>query len=613
MSIIVGIRKPSGALVSNEEVLHLAVATERYAADGTWVAAHGRVGMGFQPYHTHERSKLESQPLIDAQGNMLSFDGRIDNHVELRNLLDIYEDNASDSFVILRAFCRWREACFSKLIGDWALALWSAAEQVVYLARDHAGVRTLYFRDFAGELQWATYLDTFAVAGIAHSLDEQYAACYLAQHPTRDLTPLKGIQSVPAAHYLAISSDRITKQAHWEWVARKQIHHKSDGEYEEHFLSLFRQSVERRTGPGAPILAQVSGGIDSTSIVCVSDAIRRTQSPDVELLDTISFYDDTEPNWNERPYFSIVEAARGRTGIHLETSFMTRTFEPSVPSHGTYLFPCVDSSSIRREEELQHKLDGHTYRSILSGVGGDEVLGGVPTPLPELADYLLSGDFGQLFKQAFAWSFATRKPLSRILGETVAFTAALYWPARVNGARLSPWLLSRVKDLCAATANPPRAKVLGFRPSAISNGQAWWFIIETLPHLFPPLLTRYEYRYPYLDRDLIDYLFRIPREQLVRPGRRRSLMRRALRHIVPREILERQRKAFIIRGPLSLLRQSQEKINTLLADSLAAQRGLIDPNVLRSELQLTTTNGDPKWCVSILKTLDIELWMRANC
>ena len=101
----------------------------------------------------------------------------------------------------------------------------------------------------------------------------------------------------------------------------------SDGDYESHFLALFEQSLERRTGPGAPILAQLSGGMDSTAIVCLSDRLRRSTDPHCKILDTISFFDDSEASLNETPYFSLVEDRRGKVGIHLDTAFSQRTFE----------------------------------------------------------------------------------------------------------------------------------------------------------------------------------------------------------------------------------------------------------------------------------------------
>jgi asparagine synthase (glutamine-hydrolysing) len=133
--------------------------------------------------------------------------------------------------------------------------------------------------------------------------------------------------------------------------------------------------------------------------------------------------------------------------------------------------------------------------------------------------------------------------------------------------------------------------------------------METLPHLFPQLLFRVEYRYPFLDRDLVEFLFSIPPEQLLRPGRRRSLMRRALVNIVPHEILERRRKAFQLRAPLSALQQAYPKLLKLFADPAIASAGFVDPAQLRRSLK-GIAEGDPKWRQAMLKTIALELWMK---
>ena len=612
MSIIFGIRKPSSAIATRHEVLTAACATARYALDGASVAVQGRIGMGFQPYHTHERSNLEAQPLADSHGNMLSLDGRIDNHLELRNALNITKRDASDSFVVLAAFLRWGEGCFSKLIGDWALALWSATEQTVYLARDHAGTRTLYFQNNGdGSLQWSTHLETFCAGDSAHSLDERYVACYLSSQPTRDLTSYKNIESVPPAHYLAIRGSCITRSAHWEWVTQEKIRYQSDADYEEAFLSLFKQSVERRTGPGAPILAQLSGGMDSTSIVSMSDYIHRSERQSTDLLDTISFYNDSEPNWDEQPYFSAVEATRGKLGIHVNAASKIHSFEPPIFAECQALTPGLHSASLQNERNFNSLLDGKGYRVILSGIGGDEVLGGVPTPTPELADYLASGNIFLLLKRTTEWSLANRVPFLQTLAETIKTTRELYQNQNIDWDGIPPWiaprLLSLISDLSHNALGRPSPQ--GVSPTAICNGLAWWSVLDSLPHMTPNLLVRYEYRFPYLDRDLVNFLFRIPREQIVRPGRRRSLMRRALKNIVPVKVLERRRKAYCIRKPLLSIQEGQDRIRKLFDNSRAVELGFVDRAELGRALELTVEGRDIRWLNPLRRVISFELWL----
>src|SRR5260370_1454360 len=158
MSIIYGLLKEHGVRVTEWELQHLAAATERYATGTDSVYIRGRLGMGFQPYSSHLRSALEQGPTSTLHGHALCFDGRLDNHKELSEELGLHDPDAlSDSQIVLAAFAQWSEACFSRFVGDWALALWSEKDQSLYLARDHAGTRTLYFRHEQGEAVWATY------------------------------------------------------------------------------------------------------------------------------------------------------------------------------------------------------------------------------------------------------------------------------------------------------------------------------------------------------------------------------------------------------------------------------------------------------------------------
>jgi asparagine synthase (glutamine-hydrolysing) len=614
MSVLFGVQKPSGAIATEPELLQLAEATSRFAFDGLSVKAIGRVGMGFQPYYTHARSRLEVQPVSDSCGNLLCFDGRLDNYMELCADLGLNAQATADSQIVVAAFAKWGEGCFSRFIGDWALALWSEHDQALYLARDHAGTRTLYFQNDQGTLGWSTHLETFFVDGTSKRLDESYAACYLASRSIRDLTPYESIRAVLPAHYVIVHEDKLFRKAHWPWMSRNSIRYRSDRDYEEHFLALFKQAVDRRTGPGSPILAQLSGGMDSTSIVCMSDHTRKSQNQAAELLDTISFYDDTEPSCNERPYFSLVEAKRGKVGIHIESSFTQRSFEPHDSSQGVYLLPAADSSAIQRERVLEEALQSKHYRVILSGTGGDEVLGGVPVALPELADSLVSGQIKLFLRRSVDWCLIDRSPFLKSTLDTLGYVSLLYLNPSAQEKAIPPWIAPRLRTLCTDHTKKDIAygHRLGLAPHVIANGMAWWSVLDCLPHLFPRLLSRPEYRYPYLDRDLVEYLFSIPREQVLRPGRRRSLMRRALAQIVPQEILERRRKAFVLRSALATIQQYRGKLEMLVSDSLIASSGFVDPAHLRNALELTTNGATSQWWQMVLRAITFELWLRAN-
>jgi len=172
MSILFGIRKRHDVIVHDRQLREFGGTTLRYAPEGTFAVADGCVGMGFQPYPTTSRSALEQQPRRDHTGNVLTFDGRLDNHETLRETLHIEDATDTDSELVLAAYRQWNEECFRRFVGDWALALWDARNKRLYLARDHVGTRTLYFQERDGSLVWATYVDTFFAGNAAQTVDE---------------------------------------------------------------------------------------------------------------------------------------------------------------------------------------------------------------------------------------------------------------------------------------------------------------------------------------------------------------------------------------------------------------------------------------------------------
>jgi len=613
MSIIFGIKESEGEDVYERQLFDLARATDQYAPDGTFVRAKNHIGMGFQPYHTHQRSNLESQPVVGESGNMLTLDGRLDNQAELCDLLDIHGSDTPDSLIVLAAFERWGEECFSRFVGDWALAIWSRSTRTLYLARDHAGTRTLYFERRSDTIVWATFLETFFVKEKSREIDRTYAARYLACQPICDLTPYKGITAVSPAHFVVFHGNKVFHKPHWQWVPRREVRYKTDVEYEQHFFQSLRLAVKRRIGGGAPIVAQLSGGIDSASIVSMADHVRAIEGVPSELLNTISFYDDTEPDWNERPYFSQIEAARGRRGIHVPVSFGDRSIASPDPGEGTWFMPGFDLGRARTFKTIDDRLRPNGVRSVLSGIGGDELLGGVPTPLPELADHLAAGRVPRFLDRSIQWSLVNRTPVVHMVRSAIGFCFGLYRSKAVEFNSPPPWVPRHQQhiDRDSRKRDPGRRASWSRRPSSIAKRIAWWTMLETLPNLYPTPFDRREYRYPYLDKELVEFLSSVPREQLVRPGQRRSLMRRSLKDIVPDQVLNRKRKGIVSRGPLRLFERSQKSVEDLFRDPLLASWGLIDVQCLLTELRRLLGNRDPTWSLPLLNTVYAELWLQA--
>jgi asparagine synthase (glutamine-hydrolysing) len=605
MSSLYGVRVGEGATAEDHPLFRLW--TRNSKTGPSPVRFPASVAMGFESHPTHARSNLERQPAVDERGTMLTFDGRIDNYRDLCQVLDLDEKRTADTHILLAAFDRWGEQCFARLVGDWAIALWSHATRTLYLARDHAGTRCLYFRASHDQILWSSRLEDFIDQ---RALDQSFAACYLSGSPIRELTPFVGVKAVLPGHFIAFGDKGISTRPHWHAMRRGLISYRTDREYEEHFLSLFEQSIARRSGPGRPILAELSGGMDSSSIVCVSDRIRRRNGATIEeLVDTISYYDDSEAGWNERRYFTAVERFRGKAGIHLPLPLLSRGLEPAPV---TYAQPGADRAAYENELALAGAVGEKAHRVLLSGIGGDELLGGVPTPFPELADLLFEGRILALGRQQLAWALSLRQPLIHLAAESAAWIIGQY-VRRPGEDQMPPWATGKLLyAVRRAHPGPGISQTFsGFRPRSIYRGRTWKAILETLPHLRPRLIVRLEYRYPYLDRDLVEFLLRVPPGQLIRPGQRRSLMRRALEGITPHEILTRPRKGFRFHSVVEPLQNNVPRIKALLAESRAAAMGLVEPGELEEMVPQILAAKDPRWVHALTRWVLFELWCQS--
>jgi asparagine synthase (glutamine-hydrolysing) len=231
------------------------------------------------------------------------------------------------------------EGCLGSLVGDWALSVLNHYERTLVLARDFLGVRSLYYLRTDRYVAWSTILEPLLFGSKEQfGLSEEYLAGWLAGYPAPELTPYRQILAVPPAHSVRITARSARVERFWEFQPHEKSHRKSDSEYEEEFRSLFLNSVHRRVRSSAPVLPQLSGGMDSSAIVCAADRVVAERGATV--VETVSYFDDSEPDWNERPFFTAVETHRGRTGFHLDVSSDGQLLPqrggsfPVTPAHG---------------------------------------------------------------------------------------------------------------------------------------------------------------------------------------------------------------------------------------------------------------------------------------
>ena len=302
----------------------------------------------------------------------------------------------------------------------------------------------------------------------------------------------------------------------------------------------------------------------------------------------------------------MVEEKRGRVGRHIDTSsrgplqfrFADDTFA-ATPSAGG------QKSDARKAFDAF--MDLHGARVLLSGIGGDEVTGGVPTPIPELADLVAGACIRTLAHRLKLWALEKRMPWFFLLYEVIRkFLPPVVTtrPERLPGW-LQPGFVQR--NRAALLGYEKRLTLTGALPSFQETLSTVDILRQQLGSLALPMGPTCETRYPFLDRDLLEFLLAVPPEQLVRPGQRRSLIRRALAGTVPQPILDRRRKAFVVRGPTI----AASMLSILQSDGsmLCSQFGIVDEGLFAQNLALTRAGCEIP-IVPLARTLLIESWLK---
>jgi asparagine synthase (glutamine-hydrolysing) len=351
------------------------------------------------------------------------------------------------------------------------------------------------------------------------------------------------------------------------------------------------------------VCAELSGGLDSSSIVCMADDILRAGEAEAERVQTISHVFDRAARSDERPFIRAVEKWRGRPGIHLRED--DHPILAPLPEDARLEYPTYEHAFAARHEHVEQTLRLLGARVLLSGVGGDQVTwGSVGLPL-EPADLLCELRLFRFLSSLRAWSRALAIPYVELL-----------WEGTVH-----PLLPRRVRSSIPAWINPAfRRRMsfpdrrLGARAQGLPSDRFQALMLQSCVEIcsrgYFLLDGCIEVSYPFLHRPLVEFLLAIPLSQKIRPGESRSLMRRALRELLPAEVVSRTSKA----GPTSAIfggiAREWRWIEALLESPRVAERGWVDARLLRLDFE-RARHGAPVDNSPLIKVLSLELWLRS--
>jgi asparagine synthase (glutamine-hydrolysing) len=544
--------------------------------------------------------------------DVLHWDGRLDNRDDLLlRLRDSLEGETGNEAIARAVYERWGTDGLARLIGDWSLVIRDQVNRTTVLASDFAGVRPLYYHAQAGHIQWSSSLQTLVDATGISDLDEQYVAGFLMFGGCPNRTPYKGVYSVPPGHAVCVSSEGTNIRRFWEMPTGDTIRYRDERRYEEQLRALFREAVAVRLQTEAPVLAELSGGLDSSSVVCMAKRLMQSGAVRASSLTGVSFL---WRNSLDEPFIREVESHCGIEGVHISTHDVPLIAETQAGGAAPEPFQPLLASVAAAARRLG-------ARTILTGQIGDLMMGNWFDDSLQVAASLRRLHIGRACEDALAWSKILRLPVYRVLWR--AFQSALP-PA------LAPAAIYAIPDGSYTPKNIETSLVSGFseRMGLSEQGNffsnAWMQAPPERRKYFRALSTILElrqlqpseplqdldYTHPFAHRPLVEFLMTTPAEVLCRPGEPRRLMRSALSDLWPVRLRERRSKGgFGAPWQEALRPMARTLINA--TQLYVVDRGFIDPDNVRSRLERLSVGLECNQS-QLRRVMLLELWLRSR-
>jgi asparagine synthase (glutamine-hydrolysing) len=612
-------------------------------SSGKWVDPHMGVALAHRRLAIVDVSPAGHQPMVSASGRfVLVFNGEIYNHLELRERLGgVRWRGHSDTETLLAGFEAWGvRQTLTESVGMFALAVWDSREQALILARDRIGEKPLYYGWQGGELLFGSELKALRAhpafdAGIhrgALALFMQYG--YIpAPHSIYD-----GIYKLPPGCLLEVRSGvaaTATPETYWSFpqlISTSLAKPFEGGETAaiDALDAQLRRTIGRQMVADVPLGAFLSGGIDSSTVV----ALMQAQSSRPVRTFTIGF---SAQGYDEAHHGAAIARHLGTDHTELYVSpDMAMPVIERLPH--IYDEPFADSSQI--PTYLVSQLTREHVTVGISGDGGDELFGGYNrhVTLPAI------------------WHLMRHLPLvsRRLLGRTLMSMSPLTWsrigealrPVLPKQARFAHWgdKVQKLSDMLVAPDamgmycdvisqwKTPHDVVLGASdlPTIMTRPQAWpeitdfahlMMAMDTLSYLPGDILTKVdrasmsvslETRLPFLDHELMAFVWRLPFDMKIRAGQGKWALRQVLERYVPRSLIDRPKAGFAIPIDEWLRGSMKDWAEALLDEARLRREGFFDPVPVRTKWA-EHLSGIRNWQHQLWNVLMFQSWLEAQC
>jgi asparagine synthase (glutamine-hydrolysing) len=579
MSAIVGVFYKSVKPAEAERLARMIAVLSHRGSDSGSRLVDGQIAL----------ASLNAPPLTDGGRSSLSMlerprlrvvaDARIDNGDELRAALRLPPAvRPSDAELILLCYRQWGTQSAARLRGDFAFAIWDAAERRLYCGRDPMGVKPFYYYDSEDLFAFATEPKSLFVLGLPRTIDQEQMVLYLAREQrSRSETIYRNVKRLPAAHTLTITPSSTLQEEYWRLEPKREIRFAKPEQYVEAFREMFLDAVRVRVRGPAPVAAALSGGLDSSSIVCAARLLGHQRSAGHDLHTFSLIFPDLPAKEqaliDERRY---VDAVVGEGGLH---AHFVRGDQVSplgeIDRILWHLDEPYDAPNLFLHWSMYRAASENGCGVFLDGLDGDTT---VSHGLGRLNSLAASRKWDQFEAEVRHYSVLRAISAERVL-EHYGFPHLSYLAARghwftwfdaasqlsrrfqlsrssvLKRFALDPLLqgrLKRKKFAHAGLLRPHFARELRLarieRPGLEKESHVAALsqpLYQVAMEMADKAAAAFgvEPRYPFFDQRLIEFCLALPEEQKFEGGWTRLILRRALDGILPQEVQWRPGKA----------------------------------------------------------------------
>jgi asparagine synthase (glutamine-hydrolysing) len=578
------------------------------------------LGFGHRRLSILDLSRAGHQPMSDEAGECwITFNGEIYNYAELREELaplgHVFR-TGTDTEVILASWREWGEGCLAHFNGMFAFVLFDRRSRRIFAARDRFGVKPLYtWKTPSGGLAFASEIKQFAAhpewrARVNGQRAYDFLNWGLQDHTSETL--FDGVCQLRGGEFLLASLDSIAAARPQRWYHLKPAPFTgSFADASERFRELLDDSVRLRLRADVPVGSCLSGGLDSSAIVCTV----RQQLGDRAAAQqkTFSSYSDVA-RFDERSYVDDVTAATGASGQHVvpDAAGLLRDLD-LVAWHQDEPF---GSTSPYAQWCVFHLASRGGVIVMLDGQGADESLGGYHGYFgPRMAGLFRRGRWFKLWQEASAVRSLHAQPLTR----QIRFAADELMPASVadllrslDGRTVQAPQFLDLKRLRATPGWPRRIKSDPREPvRSLGHAQLTSLNLPMLLHWEDrnSMAHSIEARLPFLDYRLVEFCLGLPEEFKIDGGWTKRVMREGLRDRLPERVRIRRDKLGFVTAEEEWMRGPGRELFTKELNSAIEAAGGILTFEARMRAQRILSGAEP-FSFLVWRFISFGTWVR---